>query len=40
MFSDNNIYALNGAAVGDLMAAAPVLKYAIDNEKQIFIFIV
>lgn len=31
MFSDNNIYALNGAAVGDLMAATPVIKYAIDN---------
>lgn len=31
MFSDNNIYALNGAAVGDLMAAAPVLKYAIEH---------
>lgn len=31
MFSDNNIYALNGAAVGDLMAAAPVVKYAIEK---------
>lgn len=31
MKSDNNIYALNGAAVGDLIAAAPSLKYAIDN---------
>jgi len=31
MFSDNNIYALNAAAVGDLMAASPVIKYAIDN---------
>jgi hypothetical protein len=29
--SDNNIYALNGAAVGDLVAAAPSIKYAIDN---------
>lgn len=31
MHADNNIYALNGAAVGDLMAAAPVVKYAIDH---------
>jgi len=31
IFSDNNIYALNGAAVGDLMAATPIIKYAIDN---------
>lgn len=27
--SDNNIYALNGAAVGDLIAAAPFVKYAV-----------
>lgn len=31
MVSDKNIYALNGAAVGDLVAAAPVIKYAIEN---------
>lgn len=31
MVSDKNIYALNGAAVGDLIAAAPSIKYAIDN---------
>lgn len=31
MMSDNNIYALNGAAVGDLMAAAPSIKFAVDN---------
>lgn len=31
MISDNNIYALNGAAVGDLIAAAPSIKYAVDN---------
>ena len=31
MFSDPIIYALNSAAVGDLMAAAPVVKWAINT---------
>lgn len=31
MIGDNTIYALNSAAVGDLIAAAPSVKYAIDN---------
>lgn len=29
--TDRNIYCLNSAAVGDLIAAAPSVKYAIDN---------
>ena len=31
MFSNKTIYCLNSAAVGDLMAAAPVLKHAIET---------
>lgn len=31
MYSNKTIYALNSAAVGDLIAAAPTVKYAIDN---------
>lgn len=31
MFANKTVYALNSAAVGDLVAAAPTLKYAIDN---------
>lgn len=31
MFSDKIVYSLNGAAVGDLVAAAPALKWVIDN---------
>jgi len=34
MVSDQNIYCLNGAAVGDLIAAAPSVKYAIENYHQ------
>jgi hypothetical protein len=34
ILSDNNIYALNGAAVGDLIAAAPSIKYAIDHYHE------
>lgn len=31
MIGDKTIYALNSAAVGDIIAAAPSVKYAIDN---------
>lgn len=31
MYGDKTIYSLNSAAVGDLIAAAPSVKYAIDN---------
>jgi hypothetical protein len=31
MIADKVVYCLNSAAVGDLIAAAPTLKYAIDN---------
>lgn len=31
MFANKTVYALNSAAVGDLIAAAPSVKYAIDN---------
>lgn len=31
MFADKTVYSLNSAAVGDLIAAAPAVKYAIDN---------
>ena len=31
MFGDKTIYSLNSAAVGDLVAAAPSIKYAIDH---------
>ena len=31
MFSDKVVYALNGAAVGDLVAAAPAIKWTIDT---------
>lgn len=31
MIGDNTIYCLNSAAVGDLIASAPSIKYAIDN---------
>lgn len=34
MFSNKTIYCLNSAAVGDLMAAAPILKYAIETYHQ------
>jgi len=31
MIGDNTVYSLNSSAVGDLIAAAPSVKYAIDN---------
>lgn len=33
-FADKTVYCLNGAAVGDLVAAAPSVKWAIDNFHQ------
>ena len=34
MFANKTIYCLNSAAVGDLIAAAPTLKHAIENYHQ------
>ena len=34
MFANKTIYCLNSAAVGDLIAAAPILKHAIENYHQ------
>jgi hypothetical protein len=31
MFADKTVYSLNSAAIGDLIAAAPSIKYAIEN---------
>lgn len=34
MFANKTVYALNSAAVGDIIAAAPTIKYAIENYHQ------